>query len=167
MTEAVPNPQRISLAGFAEYLANQRQILLNLLNNATRYTPDGGSISLSASTVENELLVVVADNGAGIDPKLLPQLFNVFAQAPQPLDRSRGGLGLGLAIAPGTSPRCTAARSRWRVLAWVREVGSCSGYPSARRQGIEAMLPPLALIPARPLLHLGACSLSRTTRTLP
>jgi CheY-like chemotaxis protein len=75
------------------------QILLNLLNNATRYTPDGGSISLSASAVENELLVVVADNGAGIDPKLLPQLFNVFAQAPQPLDRSRGGLGLGLAIA--------------------------------------------------------------------
>jgi CheY-like chemotaxis protein/two-component sensor histidine kinase len=75
------------------------QILLNLLNNATRYTPDGGSISLSATVVENELLIEVADNGAGIDPKLLPQLFNVFAQAPQPLDRSRGGLGLGLAIA--------------------------------------------------------------------
>lgn len=75
------------------------QILMNLLNNANRYTPDGGSISLSASTAENELLIEVADNGAGIDPQLLPQLFNVFAQAPQPLDRSRGGLGLGLAIA--------------------------------------------------------------------
>jgi len=75
------------------------QILLNLLNNANRYTPDGGSISLSASTVANELLIEVSDNGAGIDPKLLPQLFNVFAQAPQPLDRAGGGLGLGLAIA--------------------------------------------------------------------
>jgi CheY-like chemotaxis protein len=75
------------------------QILLNLLNNANRYTPDGGSISLSASAVDNELLVEVSDNGAGIDPKLLPQLFNVFAQAPQPLDRAGGGLGLGLAIA--------------------------------------------------------------------
>jgi len=75
------------------------QILLNLLNNANRYTAEGGTISLRATTVENELLVEVADNGAGIDPKLLPQLFNVFAQAPQPLDRSRGGLGLGLAIA--------------------------------------------------------------------
>ena len=75
------------------------QILLNLLNNANRYTPDGGSISLSANVIENELLVEVADNGAGIESKLLPQLFNVFAQAPQPLDRSRGGLGLGLAIA--------------------------------------------------------------------
>lgn len=75
------------------------QILLNLLNNANRYTPDGGNISLSASTVQNQLLVEVADDGAGIDPQLLPQLFNVFAQAPQPLDRSRGGLGLGLAIA--------------------------------------------------------------------
>jgi CheY-like chemotaxis protein/two-component sensor histidine kinase len=75
------------------------QILLNLLNNANRYTPEGGSISLTASKVHNELLIEVADNGAGIDQKLLPQLFNVFAQAPQPLDRSRGGLGLGLAIA--------------------------------------------------------------------
>jgi CheY-like chemotaxis protein/two-component sensor histidine kinase len=75
------------------------QILLNLLNNANRYTPDGGSISLSASTDENELLIQVSDNGAGIDPELLPRLFNVFAQAPQALDRSQGGLGLGLAIA--------------------------------------------------------------------
>ena len=75
------------------------QILLNLLNNANRYTPEGGSISLSASATGIELLVEVADNGSGIDAQLLPQLFNVFAQAPQPLDRSRGGLGLGLAIA--------------------------------------------------------------------
>lgn len=75
------------------------QILLNLLNNANRYTPNGGSIALSASTVDNELQVEVVDNGAGIDPQLLPQLFNVFAQAPQPLDRAHGGLGLGLAIA--------------------------------------------------------------------
>jgi CheY-like chemotaxis protein/two-component sensor histidine kinase len=75
------------------------QILFNLMDNANRYTPEGGTISLKASTVDQELVIEVADNGAGIDPKLLPRLFNVFAQAPQPLDRSQGGLGLGLAIA--------------------------------------------------------------------
>lgn len=75
------------------------QILLNLLTNANRYTPDDGNISLRASTVGQQLLIEIADDGAGIDPQLLPRLFNVFAQAPQPLDRSRGGLGLGLAIA--------------------------------------------------------------------
>jgi two-component system CheB/CheR fusion protein len=75
------------------------QILFNLLDNANRYTPDGGTITLRATTVDQELLIEVADDGAGIDPNLLPRLFNVFAQAPQPLDRSQGGLGLGLAIA--------------------------------------------------------------------
>ena len=75
------------------------QILFNLVDNANRYTPDGGTISLRAITIDQELVIEVADDGAGIDRGLLPRLFNVFAQAPQPLDRSQGGLGLGLAIA--------------------------------------------------------------------
>ena len=74
------------------------QILVNLLNNANRYTPDEGSISLIASITGGELLIEVIDDGAGIDPTVLPLLFNMFAQAPQTLDRSQGGLGLGLAI---------------------------------------------------------------------
>ena len=76
-----------------------RQILFNLVDNANRYTPDRGIILVRALTIGQELVIEVADNGDGIDPNLLPRLFNVFAQAPQALDRSRGGLGLGLAIA--------------------------------------------------------------------
>ena len=68
------------------------QILFNLMDNANRYTPDGGTISLRAVTIDQELVVDIADDGAGIDPIFLSRLFNVFAQAPQPLDRSRGGL---------------------------------------------------------------------------
>jgi CheY-like chemotaxis protein len=74
------------------------QILTNLLNNANRYTPEGGSISFVASATAQELMIEVIDDGAGIDPAVLPLLFNMFAQAPQALDRAQGGLGLGLAI---------------------------------------------------------------------
>lgn len=68
-----------------------------LLDNASAYTPDGGTVSLQAEVRESQLILEVADNGTGIDPELLPRLFNVFAQG-----RAHAGaprLGLGLAIA--------------------------------------------------------------------
>jgi PAS domain S-box-containing protein len=74
------------------------QVLSNLLNNAAKYTPEGGRIKLSAALAGSELLIKVADNGIGIAQELLPKLFDMFVQADQTLSRSRGGLGIGLTV---------------------------------------------------------------------
>ncbi len=74
------------------------QILVNLLNNAAKYTPRGGSISLSAGREANEAVIRIRDNGIGIPPELLPQMFDLFTQAEGGLDRSQGGLGIGLTL---------------------------------------------------------------------
>jgi PAS domain S-box-containing protein len=75
------------------------QVLTNLLNNACKYTPQGGRIDLALSTNDGKASVSVRDTGVGIDPLLLPRIFDVFTQDDRTLDRSRGGLGLGLTIA--------------------------------------------------------------------
>ncbi|WP_051933467.1 ATP-binding protein [Massilia sp. BSC265] len=74
------------------------QVVVNLLNNAAKYTPPGGKVSLSAETREGQLVLAVSDNGLGIEPELLPQVFDLFRQARRTADRSQGGLGLGLAL---------------------------------------------------------------------
>lgn len=74
------------------------QVLQNLLDNANRFTMDGGTLWLKAEVEGDELIFEISDDGEGIDPQLLPRLFNVFAQGEQPLHRPRGGLGVGLAI---------------------------------------------------------------------
>jgi signal transduction histidine kinase len=74
------------------------QVLSNLLTNAAKYTGDGGDIALAAQRAGNGVVIRVTDNGIGISPEMLPQLFDKFVQERQALDRSRGGLGLGLAI---------------------------------------------------------------------
>jgi CheY-like chemotaxis protein len=75
------------------------QVLQNLLDNANRFTAAGGTLWLKAEVVGEALVFEVSDDGQGIDPALLPRLFNVFAQGEQPLHRPLGGLGVGLAIA--------------------------------------------------------------------
>lgn len=77
------------------------QCLGNLLHNALKFTPAGGQVLLSLSVDGSRARIEVEDNGAGIDPALLPTLFRPFAQGPQTLDRSQGGLGLGLALVKG------------------------------------------------------------------
>lgn len=74
------------------------QVLSNLLTNAAKYTEPGGSVEIHAAKRDNMVTVTVRDDGVGIEPELLPQLFDLFAQGRQRLDRSRGGLGLGLTI---------------------------------------------------------------------
>lgn len=74
------------------------QVLQNLLDNANRFTTEGGTLWLKAEVAGDELIFAVSDDGEGIDPQLLPRLFNVFAQGEQPLHRPLGGLGVGLAI---------------------------------------------------------------------
>ncbi len=72
------------------------QVLQNLLNNAAKYTPDGGQIELSAGVLGGQLEFQVHDNGMGIPADLLPGVFDLFRQGERTLDRAQGGLGLGL-----------------------------------------------------------------------
>ena len=78
--------------------ARLAQVISNLLTNAAKYTEPGGQIAVVAAQAGDELTVRVRDSGIGIAPEMLPRVFDMFAQAPQALDRARGGLGLGLAI---------------------------------------------------------------------
>ena len=87
--------QPITLNGDAVRLA---QVLANLINNASKFSGPNTQITLSAAYTEGELKISVKDQGAGIDPVFLPHIFDLFAQADQSLDRSQGGLGIGLTL---------------------------------------------------------------------
>jgi CheY-like chemotaxis protein/two-component sensor histidine kinase len=78
--------------------ARLAQVISNLLTNAAKYTPRGGRIMISARAESDQLLLEVQDNGIGISRELLPRIFDLFSQGRQGLERSQGGLGLGLAI---------------------------------------------------------------------
>src|SRR5688500_10719004 len=78
--------------------ARLSQVVSNLLNNASKYTGEGGRIEISASAEEGEAKIVVRDNGAGIEPQLLPKVFDLFVQGDRALDRGQGGLGIGLTL---------------------------------------------------------------------
>ena len=78
--------------------ARLEQVLVNLLTNAAKYTDEHGKICLSAEQVGDECILRVKDTGVGITPELLPCIFDLFTQAERSLDRSQGGLGIGLAL---------------------------------------------------------------------
>jgi PAS domain S-box-containing protein len=75
------------------------QVLNNLLNNAAKFTEEGGDISLSGMLEGREVVIRVKDTGVGILPEILPHVFDLFTQADRSLDRSQGGLGIGLTLA--------------------------------------------------------------------
>jgi signal transduction histidine kinase/transcriptional regulator with GAF, ATPase, and Fis domain/ActR/RegA family two-component response regulator len=75
------------------------QAVANLLTNAAKYTEPGGTITITAARDEREVCIRVKDTGIGIDAALLPKMFDLFMQAHTSIDRSQGGLGLGLTIA--------------------------------------------------------------------
>lgn len=75
------------------------QVLGNLLNNAAKYTPEGGRIALEAWTRDTSAAISVRDNGVGIPPEDLPHIFDLFTQVGRSLDMAQGGLGIGLALA--------------------------------------------------------------------
>jgi CheY-like chemotaxis protein len=77
------------------------QVVANLLINAAKYTEPGGHISIFAGRERDQVAIGVSDDGIGIAPEMLPRVFDLFVQDRQALDRSQGGLGLGLAIARG------------------------------------------------------------------
>lgn len=74
------------------------QVVSNLLNNAAKYTSKGGRIELSAERDGSEVIIRVRDNGVGLTSEALPEVFELFSQVGKTLDRSQGGLGIGLAL---------------------------------------------------------------------
>ena len=77
------------------------EIFANLLNNAAKYTEEGGRIRLAAERRGNEIVVSVKDNGIGISADMLPRVFEIFSQSKGALERSQGGLGIGLSLVKG------------------------------------------------------------------
>ncbi|WP_158929402.1 response regulator [Acidisphaera sp. S103] len=94
LTVDVP-PEPIWLDGDLTRLA---QVVGNLLNNAAKYTPEGGRIGLSLRTDGNEAVIAVSDNGLGIPADMQSKVFQLFTQVESHTDRARGGLGIGLAL---------------------------------------------------------------------
>ena len=76
-----------------------RQVFWNLLSNSVKFTPRGGSVTVSASTESHQIVVKVADTGIGIKPAFLPYVFDKFRQEDGSHTRQHFGLGVGLAIA--------------------------------------------------------------------
>ncbi|MDB5290128.1 MAG: two-component hybrid sensor and regulator [Phycisphaerales bacterium] len=91
---AVAHPQPIVLAD-AGWM---QQAVANLLSNAVKFTPAGGRVEVKLDRRGGEAVLEVADNGDGIDPELLPHVFEKFWQADNTINRKHGGLGLGLSI---------------------------------------------------------------------
>jgi PAS domain S-box-containing protein len=88
-------------AGLAVYgdMARLTQVFLNILNNAAKYTPERGEIRVHAGVEGNDVVVRVRDTGVGIPQSLIDHVFDLFAQGERTLDRSEGGLGIGLTLA--------------------------------------------------------------------
>jgi PAS domain S-box-containing protein len=94
--ELDPVPERVTLLGDAVRIA---QVIGNLLSNASKYTPEGGTIHLISDIRNDTIAIRVIDNGIGIDATMLPHIFELFVQSESSLERSEGGLGIGLPLA--------------------------------------------------------------------
>jgi PAS domain S-box-containing protein len=90
-----PPPLDLRVEGDLDRLA---QVVTNLLTNATKYTPEKGTIWLESGRDGDKAIICVRDTGMGIAPEMLDRVFEQFTQASRTLDRSQGGLGIGLAI---------------------------------------------------------------------
>jgi PAS domain S-box-containing protein len=88
-------PEAAFVSGDAKRLV---QVIANLLNNAAKYTPEGGDIVLGMEVDGSHIKVAVSDNGIGMTPELQPRAFDLFTQAARSSDRAQGGLGIGLAL---------------------------------------------------------------------
>lgn len=89
------SPQPIFVDGDAVRIA---QVIGNLLVNAAKYTPPGGTISLKVDVADDQAVISVRDNGIGIPPQMLPKIFELFTQVDSSKTRSHGGLGIGLTL---------------------------------------------------------------------
>ena len=95
LTVDVEGARGLMIEGDATRIA---QVIGNLLDNAAKYTKDGGAISVRATREGHRAVIRVSDNGMGIAADLLPRIFDLFTRAERSLDRSQGGLGIGLSL---------------------------------------------------------------------
>jgi signal transduction histidine kinase/PAS domain-containing protein len=102
-------PDRLRVRGDQKRLI---QVLSNLLNNAAKYTPEGGELRVTLGADRERVVIEVADNGIGVAPAMRERIFELFAQAERTSDRAQGGLGVGLSLVKslvelhGGSVRC-------------------------------------------------------------
>jgi signal transduction histidine kinase len=94
LTLAVP-PSPVWIEGDS---ARLQQVVNNLLSNANKYTPEGGSVHVAVHVERDQAVISVRDNGVGIEADLLPRVFDLFEQGTRALDREQGGLGIGLTL---------------------------------------------------------------------
>jgi PAS domain S-box-containing protein len=94
--EASVSPARLEINGDPTRIT---QVLVNLLNNAAKYTPEGGRIEVASFAENGNAVVRVKDTGIGIAPQTMEHIFDLFAQGERSLDRAAGGLGIGLTLA--------------------------------------------------------------------
>src|SRR5262249_37415642 len=94
--EVASPPSPVAVVGDATRL---QQVVWNLVSNAVKFTPPGGSVTVAVEAVNDHAELKVADTGAGIPRAFLPYVFDKFRQADGSFTRQYGGLGLGLAIA--------------------------------------------------------------------
>ena len=146
-------PQPAQVDGDAKRLV---QVFANLLNNAAKYTPAGGTIRLSMDADDREVRVQVEDNGVGMSPDLLPYIFDIFTQGERSIDRATGGLGLGLALVKSLaelhhgSVTCVSAGPGQGSLFTVCLPRAGAGQPAPAARTVSA--PPAPAEPLRILL---------------
>lgn len=137
-------------------LTRLAQVVSNLLNNAAKYTSPGGHIRLTVRRQNGHADIEVADNGLGIDADMLPRVFDLFTQADRHLDRSQGGLGIGLALVSklvemhgGTSRAVSEGRDKGSIftvsLPLIDEQGAAIGKGLQKTQK-KTMAPMKVLI---------------------
>jgi two-component system CheB/CheR fusion protein len=92
----------VDIAGEPLYVigdaARLQQIQANLLSNASKYSPRGSQVHFELRRIGHEVMIRVTDHGRGIEPEMLPRIFDLFVQGQQTLARSEGGLGIGLTL---------------------------------------------------------------------
>jgi len=130
--------------------ARLEQMIVNLLTNAAKYTEDGGEIALSARCEEGRIIVAIRDSGVGLSADMLSKVFGLFVQVDPSLDRTQGGLGIGLTLV-----RKLAELHAGGVMAESDGVGRGSTFtlwlPAAKVCEHDASAAPTASSPSRPL----------------
>jgi len=138
-------------------LVRLAQVLANLLNNAAKYTTEGGKITLSVNKDGEQAVFRVRDNGIGISPEMLSSVFDLFTQVDRSLDRSQGGLGIGLTLVRqlvemhGGSVQAVSEGAN-RGTEFVIRLPAASALPSARVADPSQERGPEAPSPRRVLL---------------